>query len=162
MSGSSALLLLLLGCAARAWHHHTVRLPASLGQYIEPRRCLDEEEAEPSALAAISCAAASITEGFDAGPLDAERLRAVNAALFDRLSVVYDPARTRVPNQSVQETLRRGAATCTGLSLVLVAALRSLGMPARVVGTPAWAVGDDPGEGSSCKRGLTLLGLPAS
>jgi len=42
--------------------------------------------------------------------------------------LIYDP----------MSTLAYGFASCTGISIVLVDALRSVGVPARLTGTPAW------------------------
>lgn len=38
----------------------------------------------------------------------------------------------------ISQTLTLGYASCTGLSILAVAALRSVGIPARMVGTPQW------------------------
>lgn len=38
----------------------------------------------------------------------------------------------------ISETLMKGYASCTGLSIVAAAALRSVGIPARIVGTAQW------------------------
>jgi len=38
----------------------------------------------------------------------------------------------------VSETLAKGYASCTGLSILVANALRAVGVPARVVGTPEW------------------------
>jgi len=38
----------------------------------------------------------------------------------------------------VSETLKHGYASCTGLSILVADALRAVGVPARVVGTPEW------------------------
>ena len=37
------------------------------------------------------------------------------------------------------ESIQSGIATCTGLSILLVDACRSVGIPARVAGTPMWS-----------------------
>ena len=39
-----------------------------------------------------------------------------------------------------------GYASCTGLAILLVSALRTVGIPARVVGTPAWNANPDKGN----------------
>ncbi|MEO2022226.1 MAG: transglutaminase-like domain-containing protein, partial [Pirellulaceae bacterium] len=41
-------------------------------------------------------------------------------------------------DQSPYESMESGLASCTGLSVLLVDACRSVGIPARVVGTPLW------------------------
>ncbi|CAE8633984.1 unnamed protein product [Polarella glacialis] len=40
----------------------------------------------------------------------------------------------------ISETLHQGYASCTGMSILVVNGLRSVGIPARVVGTPLWNV----------------------
>ena len=35
--------------------------------------------------------------------------------------------------------METGVATCTGLSILLVDACRSVGVPARIAGTPLWS-----------------------
>jgi transglutaminase-like putative cysteine protease/pimeloyl-ACP methyl ester carboxylesterase len=62
----------------------------------------------------------------------------INQKLFDGLKVKYSTQR-RIPDQGPFETMETGVATCTGLSILLVDACRSVGIPARVVGTPLWA-----------------------
>ncbi|EEQ99172.1 hypothetical protein Pmar_PMAR018289 [Perkinsus marinus ATCC 50983] len=43
---------------------------------------------------------------------------------------------------SLYDVIERKSSSCTGLALYLVAALRSVGVPARVAGTPHWNKGD--------------------
>lgn len=66
--------------------------------------------------------------------------QALNRELFNTLGLHYHTGRKR-PNQSFAESRAQGKATCTGLSIVLVEACRSVGIPARAVGTPLWANG---------------------
>ncbi len=47
----------------------------------------------------------------------------------------------RAPNQNVSESCKLGLASCTGLSIILVMALRSVGIPARGCGTALWSKG---------------------
>ena len=49
------------------------------------------------------------------------------------------PPAARRPNQSPKESIEQGLASCTGLSIVLIDACRSVGVPTRLVGTPMWA-----------------------
>ena len=49
----------------------------------------------------------------------------------------YNTGRKK-PNQSPSESIAQGRATCTGLSILLVNACRSVGIPARVVGVANW------------------------
>lgn len=126
------------------------RWPASLvREYIEPDGVLDEEMGGVE----HACARNTIVRTAhaivaDMPPCDAAALRKLNAGLFEQLAIRYDPQNTRAPNQPIEETLLRGAATCTGLSIVLCAALRGLGVPARVAGTPMWNAADDPLQGN--------------
>ena len=131
------------------------RLPSFLlTEYAQPRAELDEavatSPAERAAVARVAAFAADIArEQEQSHRCSASTLSAVNRQLFERLAVRYDPPATRVPNQPVFETVATGTATCTGLSLVLLAALRSLGVPARMAGTRAWG----EGEGNhNCER----------
>lgn len=48
------------------------------------------------------------------------------------------------------QTLSRGNSSCTGLAIYVVAALRSVGIPARVAGTPHWNVCG--GKGKTCAK----------
>jgi len=81
-----------------------------------------------------------------AGPLVAgcktpgEAAMALNKGLFPAVKVRYSTARSRA-DQSPAETMSSGIASCSGLSILLVDACRSVGVPARVVGTPLWADG---------------------
>jgi len=66
-----------------------------------------------------------------------EAAHAINRQLFKLVKVKYSMKR-RAPDQGPLETMETGVATCTGLSILLVDACRSVGVPARVVGTPLW------------------------
>ncbi len=67
----------------------------------------------------------------------AEAAQTINQKLFRQLRVKYSMKR-RAADQGPFETMDTGVATCTGLSILLVDACRSVGIPARVVGTPLW------------------------
>ncbi len=67
-----------------------------------------------------------------------EAAHLLNQKLFPLVKVRYNTGRRR-PDQSPSETMSTGVATCTGLSILLVDACRSVGVPARVVGTPMWS-----------------------
>ena len=64
----------------------------------------------------------------------------LNEKLFNQLDTHYSTKVPR-PDASPSESIRRRKATCIGLSVLLVAACRSVGIPARVAGTPAWTSG---------------------
>ncbi len=67
----------------------------------------------------------------------AEAAQRLNRELFPLVKVRYSTERKR-PDQSSLETMSSGKATCTGLAILLVDACRSVGVPARVAGTPMW------------------------
>ena len=66
-----------------------------------------------------------------------EAIRAVNSRIPDLTGVHYNTLREKT-NQSPRESMRQGMASCTGLSILLVDAYRSVGIPARFVGTASW------------------------
>jgi len=61
----------------------------------------------------------------------------LNQKIFPLLKVKYSTARPKA-DQSPQESIRAGLASCTGLSVLLIDACRSVGVPARFAGTPLW------------------------
>ena len=66
-----------------------------------------------------------------------QALRAVNSRIPQLTGVEYNTLREKT-NQSPRESMRQGMASCTGLSILLVDALRSVGIPARFAGTASW------------------------
>tara|TARA_B100000963_G_scaffold23641_1_gene17672 strand:+ start:51 stop:2366 length:2316 start_codon:yes stop_codon:yes gene_type:complete len=67
-----------------------------------------------------------------------QAVQAINKNFFNLIKVHYNTGR-KAPNQSPSESIELGKATCTGLSIILVDACRSVGVPARVAGTPLWS-----------------------
>ncbi len=67
-----------------------------------------------------------------------EAAQRLNEEVFRRVAVRYSTKRRRA-NQSPSESIEQGLASCTGLSILLVDACRSVGVPARLAGIPAWA-----------------------
>ena len=61
----------------------------------------------------------------------------LNGTVFEKLKVRYNKDRKR-PQQSPKESIEQGKATCTGLSILLSDACRSVCIPTRLVGTPLW------------------------
>ena len=61
----------------------------------------------------------------------------VNRNIPKVTGVDYNTRREKT-NQSPRESMRQGMASCTGLSILLVDAYRSVGIPARFVGTASW------------------------
>lgn len=70
----------------------------------------------------------------------AEAAEALNRTLFTRVGVVYGNRDVRA-DAAPLDSMARGQATCIGLSILLVAACRAVGVPARIAGTPAWTSG---------------------
>jgi predicted esterase len=64
----------------------------------------------------------------------------LNNHIFADLGVIYSTQRPKA-DQSPYESIDAKMASCTGLSILLIAACRSQGIPARFVGTPLWADG---------------------
>lgn len=62
----------------------------------------------------------------------------LNNKIFKELNVKYSRKRRRA-DQGPFESIESGLASCTGLSVLLIDACRSVGVPARFVGTPLWA-----------------------
>ncbi len=62
----------------------------------------------------------------------------LNQKVFPLLKVKYSTKRRRA-DQGPFETMESGLASCTGLSVLLIDACRSIGVPARFAGTPLWA-----------------------
>ncbi len=73
----------------------------------------------------------------------AEAVQAINRELYDKIKVHYNTGRKR-PNACATESIEQGRATCTGLTILLVEACRSVGIPARAAGVFLWH--DDRGN----------------
>ena len=61
----------------------------------------------------------------------------LNNNMFEMVGVKYSTKRPKA-DQSPYESMEAGLASCTGLSILLIDACRSIGVPARFVGTPMW------------------------
>lgn len=61
----------------------------------------------------------------------------LNQKVFPDVNVKYSTKRPKA-DQSPYESIEAGLASCTGLSILHIAACRSLGVPARFVGIPRW------------------------
>lgn len=66
-----------------------------------------------------------------------EAVELINRSILNELGVIYSTQRAK-PNQSPSESIAQGLASCTGLSILLIDAFRSVGIPARMVGVPSW------------------------
>ena len=67
----------------------------------------------------------------------AEAAQRLNEQLFKKVGVKYSTRRKRA-NQSPSESMEQGLASCTGLSILLTDACRSVCVPARLAGIPSW------------------------
>jgi hypothetical protein len=72
----------------------------------------------------------------------------LNEKIFRILNVSYHPTKRPKPDQSPYESIEAGYASCSGLSILLVNACRSVGVPARIVGTPSWTTGKGDANGN--------------
>ncbi len=107
--------------------------PEIVSAFVLPSTSIDEKrEAWRITLTPI---AKDITKDSKTIP---EAAFALNRDLFKRVNVQYHPTKRPKPNQSPSESIEAGFASCTGLSILLVDACRSIGIPARLVGTPNW------------------------
>lgn len=77
-----------------------------------------------------------------------EAVDAVNRNIRDEVRVDYNTKREK-PDQSPYESMRQNMASCSGLSILLVDAFRSVGIPARVAGTANWH--DNRGNHNWCE-----------
>ncbi|MBK9568322.1 MAG: transglutaminase domain-containing protein [Saprospiraceae bacterium] len=66
-----------------------------------------------------------------------QAIDSVNLNIQKVLGVDYNVKRSKVNNSPLQ-AISEKMATCTGLSFLLVNAFRSVGIPARIAGTPMW------------------------
>lgn len=66
-----------------------------------------------------------------------EAAQVLNKQVFNAVGVHYSTQRKKA-NQSPSESISQGKASCTGLSILLVDACRSVGVPARLAGIPSW------------------------
>ncbi len=69
-----------------------------------------------------------------------EAAATLNQKIFEIVGVKYSTKRPKA-DQSPYESMESGLASCTGLSILLIDACRSVGVPARFVGTPLWSDG---------------------
>ncbi len=69
-------------------------------------------------------------------PIDA--VRWINDHLPDMLNVHFHATKRKKPDQSPYESMELSWASCTGLSILVIDACRACGIPARMVGCPAW------------------------
>ena len=99
---------------------------------VLPYACLNEPRDDSRARLREICA--PLVRGCQTPGEAAQKL---NRELFPLVKVRYSTGRKRA-DQSSLESMASGMATCTGLSILLVDGCRSVGVPARVAGTPMW------------------------
>jgi hypothetical protein len=66
-----------------------------------------------------------------------EAIDSVNQNIREMVKVEYNTKRKKA-DQSPDESMEQGMASCTGLSILLTDAFRSVGIPSRIAGTPMW------------------------
>ncbi|TKG92488.1 transglutaminase domain-containing protein [Puteibacter caeruleilacunae] len=66
-----------------------------------------------------------------------EAIDLVNKNIKSIVDVEYNTKREK-PDQSPYESMRQHMASCSGLSILLTDAFRSVGIPSRIAGTPLW------------------------
>lgn len=66
-------------------------------------------------------------------------VKKLNGFVFDTFNVKYHAFLRKKPDQSPYESIAIGYASCTGLSILITDVLRSVGIPARLVGIPSWS-----------------------
>jgi len=102
---------------------------------VLPPGCLDEPRDDWRATLRPYCAKL-VSETRNT----AEAALVLNEAVWELLGVHYEPGKT--PKYLAPLTvMEHGAASCSGLSLFLVACCRSVGVPARVAGVGDWGDG---------------------
>jgi hypothetical protein len=67
-----------------------------------------------------------------------ESVRGLNKKVFQILNVKYHAKKRPKPDQSPYESQKARYASCTGLSILLVDALRSVGIPSRITAVCLW------------------------
>jgi len=73
-----------------------------------------------------------------------QAIQVLNKYVFETLKVAYNATKRPKPDQSPYESTEAHYASCTGLSILLTDALRSVGIPARIAAIAMWA--DDSGN----------------
>lgn len=128
-------------CHARRTFPWTKELPDSIFlNEVLPYAAVDEvrDSWRPDFVARFTPRVAQCTDMRSA-------IEAVNRCISAEVEVEYNTLREKT-NQSPAESMRQHMASCTGLSVLLVDALRAVGIPARFAGTPSWS--DDRGNHS--------------
>jgi len=118
-------------------------------EFVLPYRLVDEpvdnfRKSFYDVLAPSAKKAENLTSAVkDIVPRIFTELRASKEVMRDKANdtaVVFKSNQTPAVMAPISETLLAGYASCTGTSILIVDALRSVGIPARVVGTPEWNI----------------------
>lgn len=72
----------------------------------------------------------------------------LNSEVFKVFGVKYNGRTRPRPNQSPDETIKAGVASCTGLSILIIDACRACGIPARMAGIMSWKDGKGDANGN--------------
>ncbi|MSR28959.1 MAG: polyhydroxyalkanoate depolymerase [Phycisphaerales bacterium] len=102
---------------------------------ILPYACIDEPRDEWRTLLRERC-----LKIIDGAPTPGAAAVKLNTQLFPLVGVKYSTQRKRA-DQTPRESIESGLASCTGLSILLIDACRSVGIPARFAGIPMWTDG---------------------
>ena len=68
-----------------------------------------------------------------------EAAQILNKEMWSMVGVSYHATKRPKPDQSPYESIKAKYASCSGLSILLINACRSVGIPARFAGTPMWS-----------------------
>jgi len=123
-----------LAAEARARAPWGKSIPESIHrQYVLPYASVNErrDDWRKDFMDRFSAKAWSFTDPIDA-------VKWINDSLPDMLNVHFHATKRRKPDQSPYESMELGWASCTGLSILVIDACRAVGIPARMVGCPAW------------------------
>ena len=115
------------------WHE---QVPEQIfREAILPYASIDETRERWRQILGVRC-----TAMVDSVSTPAAAATKLNREIFQTFGVKYSTQRPKA-NQSPAESIEAGLASCSGLSVLLIDACRSVGVPARFVGTPLWSDG---------------------
>lgn len=107
--------------------------PEIARDYLEPDVVLDEQPCDwREKVAAIFCPA---VQGISSAE---EAVLYIASHMTELTDGVHYSTERRKPNMNALEALEEKKVSCTGQSILLVCALRSVGIPARAVCVPTW------------------------
>lgn len=125
-----------LALAAREKTAWAREIPLELfNEYVLPCSSVDETLEDWRSELFVQC-----SKAVEKAASASEAAQILNKTIFDQFKVKYSATLRPKANQSPSESISAGYASCSGLSILLIDACRSVGIPARFVGTPQWAV----------------------